>query len=285
MRNNKNALTADIAFLCMLLLTFLCVLFLTGDPQNLQSNSIILAVVLGATILTYFTNLTTGLVINLVLIFIYMTYVIFMAAYYGAAIQSNTYFWVLWTPCMTTASYLFSRRTLLLEEENTKLHRQLTRLSGVDTLTELKNMRSFERDCNVYMKISKRYSMELGLIVWEFRYQKELAQIIGAPRMEELAKLVSTEISASLREEDAVYLLDSAPYSWGTLLFTNAESTHIVIDRVESRIRQIDLQDLSGKHDVYLEMRVGSAIYSDEALNSPLTFLSLAKQQTEYNVQ
>ena len=280
---NKNAFVADLAFLCMLLLVFICVLFLAGDPDNIWTNSVILTVACAVAVLTYFTNLTAGLVCNLVLVFAYVSYIIVKAVYTGESIPSYTYFWILWTPAMTAAVYLFTQRTTRLETENEHMLRQLTLLSGVDAQTELRNMQSFMRDAGVYMKISRRYDMKLMLFVWEFRFAREVEQLAGKGRMEELVKQVSDAITASLREEDAVYILDAAPHAWGTLLFTNPDSAHIVIERVESHIRQIDVQDISGKHDLYLDMRVGSAEYG-EAVQSPLEFLELAKKQSEFDV-
>ncbi|TCL41900.1 GGDEF domain-containing protein [Harryflintia acetispora] len=280
---NRSSLVADLSFLFMLLLMFVCILFLAGDQDNIWTNCAVLAVATGVVIVTYFTSLVTGLICNLVLIFGYVTFIIVTALYGGGGVPGYVYFWILWTPAMTVAVHLFTHYTARLDQENEKLRRQLTKLSGVDTLTELKNMRGFERDATVYMKISRRYNMELMLIVWEFRYQRELRQIIGAQNLERVVQQVSGAISSSLRAEDAVYLLSDDPYAWGTLLFTNAESVHVVIERVESRIRQIELRDMSGKHDIYLDMRVGSASL-DEKTDSPLLFLEQARRQSEYDV-
>ena len=40
---------------------------------------------------------------------------------------------------------------------------------------------------------------------------------------------------------------------------------------------------MSGKHDIYLDMRVGSASL-DEKTDSPLLFLEQARRQSEYDV-
>jgi len=283
MKAKRNFLVADIAYLGMLLLLFVCILFISENPDNLQKNSIILAAVLIMVIITYFTSLTAGLVLNIVMIFGYSVYVIVSAAYRGITVDSNIYFWIFWTPCITVTAYLFARRTLSAEKENEKAQEQLQRLSGVDALTELKNMRGFEQECNVYMKISRRYNMELVLLVWQFRYQRELSQMIGEEGLQKLVVQVSQIIAACLREEDAVFMLDNDPYLWGTLLFTNAEATHIIIERVQKELEHIELKSGSGKHLLALDMRVGTARCS-ELVQSPFHFLEQAKKRAQYDV-
>ncbi|MBE6906659.1 MAG: diguanylate cyclase [Ruminococcaceae bacterium] len=283
MRGDKNALIADISFVCILLLLFICTLFVAASPDYLLKNAVILAVVFAVVIATYFSSLTAGLILNMVLIFGYVTYLILFSALKGVSFTPDVYFWMVWSPCMTAATHLFTRRTLLQEKENERLRSQLVRLSGVDSLTELKNMRSYERECHVYIKISRRYKMELVLLVWQFRFQRELAQMIGPGGLERLVKQVSKVITSCLREEDAVYLLDSSPYLWGTLLFTDSDSIHVVIDRVEKQLEKIDLRDASGKRKIALDMRIGTIRYSEQ-IDSPFQLLEQAKKRIEYDV-
>ncbi|WMJ82958.1 GGDEF domain-containing protein [Oscillospiraceae bacterium LTW-04] len=283
MKQNRNFLIADLAFLCMLLLLFVCILFISGTPDSFQKNTIILAAVLTTVIITYFSTLPIGLILNIVMIFSYATYVIVYAAYRGVTISSDIYFWIIWSPCMTTAVYLFSGRTKQAEKHNEQMKEQLVRLSGVDPETELKNIRSFERECGVYMNISRRYQMSLVVVVWQFRYQRELTQMLGQNGLMQLAKQISKELLESLRQEDALYMLDNNPFTWGTMLFTDLESTHIVVDRVLKRLEKLDLTSASGKHKINLEMRSGAARFS-ERIDTPFQLLEEAKKKLEYDV-
>ena len=184
---------------------------------------------------------------------------------------------------MTTAVYLFSGRTKQAEKHNEQMKEQLVRLSGVDPETELKNIRSFERECGVYMNIWRRYQMSRGVVVWQFRYQRELTQMLGQNGLMQLVKQISKEILQSLRQEDALYMLDSNPFMWGTMLFTDLESTHIVVDRVRKRLEMLDLTSASGKHKINLEMRSGATRFS-ERINTPFQLLEEAKKKLEYDV-
>lgn len=283
MKQNRNFLIADLAFLFMLLLLFIGILFISGTPDHFQKNMIILATVLTVVIITYFSSLPVGLVLNIILIFSYATYVIVYAASRGVPVATDIYFWILFSPCLTVAVHLFSSRTKQAEGLNAKMHEQLVHLSGVDPETELKNIRSFERECGVYMNISRRYQMGLVVVVWQFRYQRELAQMLGQNALLRLVRQISEEIAQSLRQEDALYMLDNAPYMWGTLLFTDLESTHIVVERVLKRLKTLDLTNASGKHPLILEMRSGAAHFSG-AISTPFQLLEEAKKKLEYDV-
>ncbi len=283
MKQNRNFLTADLSFLFMLLLLFIGILFISGTPESFQKNVIILATVLTVVIITYFSSLPAGLVLNIILIFSYATYVIVYAASRGVPVATDIYFWMLFSPCLTVAVHLFSSRTQQAERLNDEMHEQLMRLSGVDPETELKNIRSFERECGVYMNISRRYQMSLVVVVWRFRYQRELSQMLGQNGLLTLVRQISEEIAQSLRQEDALYMLDNAPYMWGTLLFTDLESAPIVIDRVLKRLEKLDLTSASGKHPLILEMRSGAVRFS-EPVSTPFQLLEAAKRKLEYDV-
>ena len=283
MKLKNNSLITDLAFDCMLLLFVICILFMIQNYDNLQKNTISLAVVLLIVIITYFTSLAAGLVINIAMIFGYCFYIILSSAYRGVSIGHEVYFWMIWSPLLTVSSYLFTRRTLLAENENEEMHNRIKFLSAVDVLTGFKNMRGFEQDGLVYMKISHRYNLELVMLTWQFRFQKELTQMIGDDGIKKLVKQISQQIAESLREEDEIFLLDDNPYMWGTLLFTNSETTDIIIDRIDKQLKLIDIRNASGKHAVQLDMRVGTARYSEQ-IKTPLQFLEQAKKSSEYDV-
>lgn len=267
----------------MLLLLFICVMYMAENTESLQRNSIIFAIALTVVIITYFTSIAAGLIMNIVLIFVYSVFVVFTSTYRGVSVDPNIYFWIFWSPCLTTITYLFSKRTQEAENENAKMNEQLQRLSGVDTLTELKNIRGFEQECTVYMKIAKRYNLELVLLIWQVRYQNELSKMVGVNGMEKLVRQISKRIGETLREEDAVFVLGDSPYLWGTLLFTNTAATGIITERVGKRLKEIEIKTASGRHTVAVDMRIGTATYSEE-IQSPFHFLEQATKKAEYDV-
>ncbi len=283
MKWNRTSAITDISFLLLLGLMFVGIIFIAGDSQNLGVNVGILCVATALAIFTYFTSLTAGLVANIILIFGYVSYVIYSSLTRGTAVQTYTYFWVLWAPLFTSCIAVFGQQTNKLHASLDKLDAQIQELVTVDMNTRLKNLRAFDMEGMIYMRIATRYNMNLFLLIWELRYPRELEHILGKARMDELVSRISDIISASLRTEDAVYLLDDKPYQWGTMLFTNGASHEIVVERVRKNIQDLELDDVIKRRRPNFEMRVGVAEYTPD-ITSALQLLDKAKKQMEYDV-
>ena len=283
MKWNRTSAITDIAFLLLLGLMFVGIIFIAGDGEHLGINVGILCVATAIAIFTYFTSLTAGLVANIILIFGYVSYVIYMSLTRGTAIQSYTYFWVVWTPLFSSCIAVFGQQTNKLHMSLSKLDAQIQELVTIDVNTRLKNLRAFDLEGFIYMRIATRYNMHLTLLIWELRYPRELEHILGKSRMEDLVSRISDTISASLRAEDAVYILDDKPYQWGTLIFTNAVAYEIVTERVRKNIQALEVTDVAKRRRPKIEMRVGIAEYTPD-ITSSLQLLEKAKKQMEYDV-
>jgi len=283
MKWNRTSAITDISFLLLLGLVFVCIIFVAGDSENLGVNVGLLCVATALAMFTYFTSLTAGLVASIILIFGYVSYVIYMSLTRGTAVQTYTYFWVVWTPLFTSCIAVFGQQVNRLHENLSKLDTQIQELVTIDMNTRLKNLRAFDLEGVIYMRIANRYNMHLTLLLWELRYPRELELILGRARMDELVGRISDTISSSLRTEDAVYLLDDKPYQWGTLIFTNAVSHEVVVERVRKNIQALELEDVDKRRRPNFEMRVGAAEFTPD-INSALQLLDKAKKQMEYDV-
>jgi GGDEF domain-containing protein len=283
MKWNRASAITDISFLLLLGLMFAGIVFIAGDGANLGINVGILCVATALAIFTYFTSLTAGLAANIILIFGYVSYVIYTSLTQGTSVNSCTCFWVIWTPLFSCCIAVFGQQTNKLHTSLHKLDEQIQELTTIDLNTKLKNLRAFDMEGFIYMRIATRYNMHLTLLIWELRYPRELEHILGKSRMEELVCRISDVISASLRAEDAVYLLDDKPYQWGTLIFTNVTAHEIVVERVRKNIQALDLADVDKRRRPNIEMRVGIAEYTPD-ITSSLQLLDKAKKQMEFDV-
>ena len=283
MKWNRTSAVTDIAFLLLLGLMFVAILFVAGDAEHFGINAGNLCVASALAIFAYFTTLTAGLAANIVLIFGYMSYVIYMSLTRGTAVENYTYFFVVWTPLFTSCIAVFGQQTNRLHMSLAHLDAQIQELVTIDANTRLRNLRAYDLEGYVYMRIAARYSMRLTLILWELRYPREMEQLLGKARMAQLAVQISETISSSLRAEDAVYLLDDKPFRWGTLLFTSMAAHEIAVERVRSNIQALELKGENKRRRISLEMRVGIAEYTKD-ITSSLQLLEKAKKQMEYDV-
>lgn len=284
MKRNRSNLISDIAFLAFILLSYICIVFIAGRPDEYVQNLILLNCAVLFAIITYFTTITAGLVLNLLFIFGYGFYVMVNAVTQGETISLGTYFWLLMTPLLTTAMTLFTQSNRRLQTENEQLRKQTANLATLDENTDLKNSIAFQKDALLFTGISMRYDIPLTLLVVKVKYWKEIQRLIPAEQLGEAIYDISKISQSSIRTNDALYLLDKEDATWGLLLFTDKEGSRIVIERIKLKLAEFNTGEISAKYKVNLGLKIGAVQYHPEQIESPLDFIVQAKKQLEYDV-
>ncbi|RKN85676.1 diguanylate cyclase domain-containing protein [Paenibacillus ginsengarvi] len=284
MKVRNNSLVSDIAFLLFLVLCMICVAFTSSDPNAYVHNFVFLNIAVLIAVITYFTNVTTGLVLNVVFLFGYGTFIVYDAVSHGGAIGLSAYFWMLVTPLLTVAVWLFTLASRRLQAENEELRSQTSRLATLDENTDLKNVVSFTRDVGIFAGLSARYGIPLTLLVIKIKYLKEIRGMIADEQLTELIAGITNVSQSSIRTNDAIYLLDKEDTMWGLLLFTDREGANIVMDRIRQTFREANILKHSGRHRVDLSLKMGALEYDGKTIETPIDYIVQAKKQLEYDV-
>ncbi|WMC93723.1 GGDEF domain-containing protein [Kineothrix sp. MB12-C1] len=278
MNNRRHSILSDLSFQAVLILFFIAVLFISLDHVNLAANMIILCIVTILLLVTYFTSIKIGLILDIIFVFLLIALTVFETINKGNAIPANVYFWIFWPVATIVAISSYVRQHHLLDEENKELVRQIEKYVTIDELTQMNNLLGFERDASVYMNISRRYQMELELVLWRLTYQEDLNRLLGTTDMKKAIGQISDAIKNSLRKEDLVYIVDTEPYIWGTLLFSRPEAAEIVIAHVKEGVASAGLSELTKQKSFSLEIS-GTVVAYDGSMMTPLTFLNKAKKK------
>lgn len=284
MSRNRSSLVSDIAFLLFLVLSYIIIVFIAGDPDHYLQNIIILNIAFLLAIVTYFTTVTAGLVLNLVFIFSYGFFILYQTVSQGETIGVNTYFWLLMTPILTVVVWLVTFTNRGLQAENERLQKQSLSLAAVDEVTDLRNSLSFQKDVSLFSGISIRYQIPLTLLVVKVKYWNEIRRLIPEEQLAEAIYDVSQLSQSSIRTNDALYLLDKEDATWGLLLFTDRDGAKIVIERIKLKLKELNETDFSSKYRVSLGLKIGAVEYHPESIENPLDFIVQAKKQLEYDV-
>ncbi|WP_255297973.1 diguanylate cyclase domain-containing protein [Listeria monocytogenes] len=247
-------------------------------------NIILLNITFLLVIITYFTNLTLGLILNVLYIFIYATYIIYEIVANQIAYGFGSYFWLIITPLFTVASAMFTRNTSRLQEENTKIKQQNLYLGTIDQETLLKNIVSFQNDERIFSSISRRYDLPLSLMVIKVRHWRELKRFQSEDEMRLALQDISAILETCIRTSDVLYLLDKDDATWGLLLLTDEPGGKLVADRIKSRIAEANTEEFAAKYRVKLELRIGTSQFDSEKVKTPLDFIDLATKELEYDV-
>lgn len=284
MKNHRNSLLSDVAFLMLVLLCNIFIIFTASNPNSYFQNLILLNFVFLFAIVTYFTNVTAGLVLNVAFIFGYGIYIMYQTVLQGETIGMSTYFWLIMTPLPTVVTWIFTLSSRQLQTENEQLRNQASRLATLDEHTDLKNSLSFRKDVTVFSGISTRYKIPLTLLVIKVKHWDELRRFIHADQLAEAMYDISQISQASIRTNDALYLLDSDNPSWGLLLFTDKPGTKVVIERIKQKLAEFNMREFTDKYKVELSLVMGAVEYTPETIESPMDFIVQAKKQLEYDV-
>ncbi len=280
MDNQNHNLTSDLSFVALLVLAFIGINYFSLDSGNSIQNGIFLSVAAVVLIITYFTTLLIGLAINAALIFLLTAYRVIISANTGISIPANTIFWIVWLPLTTLALSSFVSSSQKLQKRNTELSQQLDKFSTIDSYSSQKNIRAYEMESVIYMKIAARYKMNLWLIVWRLKYLDDFRRIIGKDNMQDAVQLLSKTMQNSLRGEDSLYILDENPTTWGTLVYSTDEGVAIITNRIQENLNHIDFSKFTKVKDIPVLIIPGSKLYEPET-DLPLTFLELTKNKIE----
>lgn len=282
MKRLRKNLQTDLSFILLLALMFIYFIFLIYQEEYLMDNFLIATVVFVIVLITYFTNLTTGLIINTTLILIYVTYVVVQGFTQGVAIRPYVYFWIAMAPALTVAFSLFTMSTAGLQKKVEELSVKLEAISTLNENTKLKNLRSFENDVNIYMSIAKRYDIDFGVLVIQFRYQKEIERLSRKEGMKEVVMQIVDTVKKGTRAEDELYQLDDNEITFAFLMLTKKEGSSVILKRLKDKIAEIDTNSILNTRRLRLDMKIGMAF--DDGKGNALELLSAAKDAMQYDV-
>ena len=282
MKNKRNNLAADISYIALLILLFLCIVYIVGFAEHAAYSIIILCLIFAVMIITHFTSLTLGLIFNITAIFGAATFIIYRIWSRAAAVDSEIYFWMVMSPVLTTVSYAVFYNMRELEEENESLNTYVKDFSTIDEATGLKNLRAYEMEMPVYHRIAKRYGLELLLIVWEFRYEEDLKRMVGRDYMKKAVKRISSMMEGVVRREDVIYLMSEQPYRWGTMMLTKRGSEEVITNRLKGKFAALDLAEILGRNIPVVEMRIGAS-YAEEG-EEALSLYEKTENELQYDV-
>lgn len=284
MRRYPGSLVSDGAFLLLFIACFITIVFMAADPNRYIQNIIFLNVAFLIAVVTYFTTVTTGLILNILFVFGYGTFTLYQTVVQGGAISTQSYFWLVMTPIFTLLTWMFTSASRQLQLENEQLKKANASLATMDERTNLKNSLSFQNDAKIFMALSVRYNIPLTLLVIGVKYWDEIRRMISEEHLMEAVHEISKVSQTSIRTNDALYLFNKDTPTWGMLLFTDRPGADFVIERLRKRVDELNQGEYAEKYRVELVLKIGAIEYNRETIPTPLDFIVQAKKQLQYDV-
>ncbi|BFH63352.1 diguanylate cyclase domain-containing protein [Paenibacillus azoreducens] len=284
MKRYQNSLLSDTAFLLLFVICFIHIVFTAGEPDHYMINMILLNVSFLIAVITYFTNITVGLILNIVFIFGYGTYTIYQTVVVGEPLQSYHYYWLIMTPVLTAVIALLTFANRRLQQEAEQLQKRNASLATLDERTNLKNSRSFQSDATIFMALSNRYEIPLTLLVMTVKHWDEMSRMISEAQVTEMIYDISRMSETSIRMNDSLYMLNADHPTWGLLLFTDQDGAKVVVQRLKEKVESFNTIEFSNKYKLDMKLTVGAIQYNPDEIEEPLDFIAKARQKMEYDV-
>lgn len=284
MKRTRSSLLSDGAFLLLFVACFVSIVFTARDPDYYLQNISLLNVAFLIAVITYFTTVTTGLILNIVFIFGYGTFTLYQTVVQGGLVGAQNYFWLVMTPVFTVVVWLFTLASKQLQEENELLRKRNASLATVDADTSLKNSLSFQKDASVFMALSQRYKIPLTLLVLSVKYWEELKHMVSEEQLHAAIYDVTAISQTSIRTNDSLYMLNAENPMWGMLLFTDRDGANIVIERMRQKVAELNDAERSNRSRFELGLKMGALEFAPDRTPTPLDFIALARKELEYDV-
>ncbi|APC84813.1 GGDEF domain-containing protein [Clostridium botulinum] len=279
-RFSKNI---DICIILLLLNLFCIYSFIYFNlGKNIMLNFIMLGSLFMVTIVAYFRGIVEGFLFSAMIIFFYVTFIIYNNTIHRNPVELITYIWMVDIPLSAFISGKLSENINLIQSINTRLQKEYRDLITIDKTTGLSNLKGFYIDLDREMSKAKRHELNLSLMIVKIQYYDELNAILGEKKMEEILKIISNVITLAIRGEDISYKLNKDTLAI-LMPSTNLQGAEVVKNRIKESISEENLKIKQEDKNVNIDIKVGIVEYKN-TIKEAFEFKELAEKELEYDV-
>ncbi|NFB18426.1 diguanylate cyclase [Clostridium botulinum] len=268
----------------LLLLNFFCIcsFIYFNLGKNIMLNFIMLGSLFMVTIVAYFRGIVEGFLFSAMIIFFYVTFIIYNNTIHRNPVELITYIWMVDIPLSAFISGKLSENINLIQSINTRLQKEYRDLITIDKTTGLSNLKGFYIDLDREMSKAKRHELNLSLMIVKIQYYDELNAILGEKEMEEILKIISNVITLAIRGEDISYKLNKDTLAI-LMPSTNLQGAEVVKNRIKESISEKKLKIKQEDKNVNIDIKVGIVEYKN-TIKEAFEFKELAEKELEYDV-
>ncbi|MHB9928561.1 GGDEF domain-containing protein [Clostridium botulinum] len=268
----------------LLLLNFFCIcsFIYFNLGKNIMLNFIMLGSLFMVTIVAYFRGIVEGFLFSAMIIFFYVTFIIYNNTIHRNPVELITYIWMVDIPLSASISGKLSENINLIQSINTRLQKEYRDLITIDKTTGLSNLKGFYIDLDREMSKAKRHELNLSLMIVKIQYYDELNAILGEKKMEEILKIISNVITLAIRGEDISYKLNKNTLAI-LMPSTNLQGAEVVKNRIKESISEKNLKIKQEDKNVNIDIKVGIVEYKN-TIKEAFEFKELAEKELEYDV-
>jgi GGDEF domain-containing protein len=234
-------------------------------------------------VIGYYTNITVAILYALMFDFVYASINIYLNIVKTNPLGFEIYFWMVAVPVFSMAFAYKGKLVKEIQYENSDLKKENSELVMIDKETQLRSSQTFFDELQSYMNISKRYGIEVYLMLIKLKYHDEIARVIGETKYNKVINEISRIIDSALREEDRKYILRNMNM-FGIIFLSNRDGGKYVENRLKEVIQSTEFKEDYVINKIKLEITVGMAVYDENIVGNPYDFFRMAEKGMEYDV-
>lgn len=233
-------------------------------------------------ILTYNLGLQRGLMMAIVLTFVYGSYIIYESMISNRISEVN-FAYISWLFFYPTSSLLTGQLALTVSDYKRELEnkKSLERLVTIDASTGLYNNQGFFRKLDEEFIRAKRYKTYFSILLVKITNFDELQIIYGELDSVKILQAVADKIAAQTRYSDIKSLIESDMLSI-VLTETNEEGARVVIEKLHQALDTITIDIRGIKKVIRIKPSIGTAGIRESDTDALETY-ERAKEELNYD--
>ncbi|KRL91414.1 GGDEF domain-containing protein [Limosilactobacillus ingluviei] len=286
MSNDKNhSLSADIYIILLLACSIMTAIFVGISANLMILNCVFLAITCFLVLVTYFVGLLAGLIFNLLFIFVQGSYVLYADVVLGQELNLWLIGWLFWPLLWSVLIHLMTNNLRDLQAENQRLKEANARSLGYNSETDLRTMRSYRQDAEVFIETHKRFAIPVATGIISIRYFRQIMNLLTTEQQHHLVKRLSKILADSFRNNDIVYSLEGigGTPQWAVLLFADYEGAMRAMDRIKQRVTEL-LQADEELGEYEIQISIGVVEYDPDKIANISEFIAAAQRVIQYDV-
>lgn len=282
----NNSFRKTKAFFILLILEFFILIslfFLKSDMIG-QKNYILLSATFFLALWSFSTDLVMALFGALFLVLAYGSYILYQAIFAGVFNFTflNDYFWLLIFPIVAYTSSQVGEGINNSNKSIQELRKNIQALVRVDNLTGLGNKQKFYEDLYEEMRRARRHGFDLSMMIVKIMFFKELMDIYGKNKTNEVIMLMVKSIEETLRAEDKKYRLEDDTFAF-ILPNTNKNGGEVIKSRIRTNLSAITLNSGKKEEKLNFNVKIGILEY-DQKTSDVFEIKHKLEKELEYDV-
>lgn len=283
MTEKNRQLRVDISFLACIMLYFITIIFMASPINPFFFDLICLMITLLLLIVTYFTDVVTTLIFNIIFIFAQLVYVYYVS-FYKEGFSLGYLFWLVMPTIFCLTVYGLTYIVKQQGEENEQLRKSNSRLSALDHDTNLRTLAVYERDFEVLKKVADTHDVPLSLVVIRIRHWKSLRLMMDSGQTAELIEIISKLIKEQLGKEGYVYIIDRITPTWGILTFEASKELKTTRLLLKDEFQQCLNESKGQLAGLNISLVLGLANYAPDEMVVSADLLAEGIRELQYDV-